>query len=240
MSKVTRDEESSDKRTCSARVRPKSETIKNPTLKRVSSLKERPQSETAGRRIRRHVSFSLDHNRHGNEEEENSRQKQEEVSHIKKPVIRQCSFQHNQRQHENHELHETPPRSPNKKKSLADMLPELMKKFKSELGCKSFIVNTRKAVERRRQLSLETPQERQWMKGSDMQAFYHTWQTSDDHVKDQSVRPSTVRRNRSLPKDYRMSAPVVADTRKSSKKDEFGIVRECCSHPRMRIPSFKD
>jgi hypothetical protein len=190
------------------------------------------------------VSFNLDQKRPTNADD-SPKEKKEAVSHIKKPVIRrQCSFQHNQHRHESHVHHEGSPRheSPNKKKSLAEMLPELMKKFKSELGCKSFIVNTRKAVERRKQLSLDTPQERQWMKGSDMQAFYHTWQTSDDHVKDQSVRANTVRRNKSLPKNFRVNSPVVVDTRKPSKKDmsEFGIVRECCSHPRMRIPSFQD
>lgn len=217
---------------------PKSVSTERPTIEQVPITPERPRSDIPRRPVRRHVSFQLSR-------QQTTEFDHRETCHVTRPVIRSCSFQLKHRKGEkatdlDHAV--TNAEKTNKKKSLADVLPELMKKFKSELACKSFIENTKKAIERKQNVELDKPNERQWMKGNEMQAFYHTWQTSDDHIKDQRTRPSTVRRINSLPRSFRLTESAEIRSKKTSKKDvsEFGMVRECCSRPRMRIPSFLD
>lgn len=168
------------------------------------------------------------------------------VPNEKKPIAKQCSFQRHQEQYERPSTHAAhrpqqheQSEATHKKKTLAETLPELMAKFKKELGCKNFIVKTKQAVELRKRVERA---ERPWIKGNEMQAFYHTWQTSEDHIKDQRVRPSTVRRMRSLPKDFKVSESAVEGNKPKSAtaRSGFGIVRQCCSHPRTRIPTFLD
>lgn len=162
----------------------------------------------------------------------------------KRPIIKQCSFQMNRQQQDSPTVHSPhrphlhhPEEHAHKKKSLADTLPEIMAKFKKELKAKDFILKTKKAIGDRK--LLQKP-ERQWIKGNEMTAFYHTWQTSEDHVKDQRLRPSTVQRRNSLPRSFRAPDFIADDNKQTRTNSQFGCVRECCSRPRMRIPTFLD
>lgn len=155
-----------------------------------------------------------------------------------KPIIKQCSFQRNNSakvRFEDHVNKDTKPDPPHrKKKTLTETLPDVVAKFRAELRCKSFVLKTKQSVEKKNRL------ERPWIKGNEMGAFYHTWQTSEDHVTDQTVRPSTLRRGNSIPRNFRFSEFSTDDpkSRPKTASSDFGIVRECCSHPRMRIPTF--
>lgn len=209
-------------------------------------MAEGSKSRLVGRPLMRQISFQ----RHDQPDDKQPElQCDTHVEFVRKPMIRQCSFQLNKNnKNEKYKNHDTPPpqeENRNKKKSLAELLPELMGKLKIELGCKTFIVKAKSAVERRKRmenLKVIECESRNWIKGNEMHAFYHTWQTSVDHIKDQRVRPRTVQRMNTLPMGFSMRDNAGDKTTKSPKKQsnssEFGIVRECCSNPRMRIPTY--
>ncbi|KAL4235393.1 hypothetical protein ACF0H5_007029 [Mactra antiquata] len=152
-----------------------------------------------------------------------------------KSVRRQCSFQR-QVKDKNDETGVTRSntgslahRQTNKQ---ATTLPEVMKEFHAELKNSNFSVKKKQPGIKR------CDSERRWINGNEMGAFYKTWQTSDDHVTDQTVRSRIIRRGMSVPVDFRFSEYKVVDEPKNKQSSDFGIVRECCCHPRMRIPTF--
>lgn len=167
------------------------------------------------------------------------------------PRIRQntsaCDFQRNKnaallKQRPNTEE----PKPVAKKASLMEALPAIMKKLKTELGLKSFIVKTKQAVVRRKRAEFEERRlDRKWIKGNEMSPYFHFWQTSEDHIKDQHVRPGTVQRKRmlnSIPSSLKyLEAPVEPkNSQKAKCHDDFGIVRECCCKPKIRIRTIYD
>ena len=122
----------------------------------------------------------------------------------------------------------------NPKTSLADKLPEIMAKFKAQLGAKGFIMKTRQSIEMHKRV------ERPWVKGSDISPFYHVWQTSEDHLKGQKVRDRTARRSHSMPRNYKFSDIHSGKALEPDISRDFGILRECCSKPKIRIKTFSD
>lgn len=212
-------------------------------------MAERTKSRLLGRPLTRQISFQLHDQSDDKQPEQNPRlQCDTNVELVRKPIVRKCSFQRKYKKEDKHTNHyTTPPQVENRsnKKSLAELLPELMGKLKIELECKTFIVKAKSAVERRKRMEHLEPieyEKRKWINGNEIQAFYHTWQTSADHIKDQRVRPRTVQRMNTLPMGFRMPDNAVDKTTQNAKKQSissgFGIVRECCSNPRMRLPTF--
>lgn len=155
------------------------------------------------------------------------------------PLIRQhsspCDFQKNKSPRRPRFQSETtaiPESSVPKKTALSDKLPEIMARFKAELRAKAFIGKTRRAVERHRRV------ERPWVKGNEISPFFHVWQTCDDHLKDRQVRGKTVRRTRSIPKNFRVTDLSQEKAFVPEISAQFGVIRECCSHPRIRVNVF--
>ncbi|XP_052817786.1 uncharacterized protein LOC128243847 [Mya arenaria] len=168
---------------------------------------------------------------------------------VRLPPIKeqQCDFQRNNGVHDPQKSKQRPrseePRpTAAKPMSLVEALPAIMARFKAEIGTKSFIRKTRAAVNERRRLERLQAialEQRRWIKGSEMAAFFHVWQTSVDHVKDQHVRPGTVQTRRvvgAVPKSFKALEQAAERHRKDMEHSDFGIIRDCCSKPRYILP----
>lgn len=121
-----------------------------------------------------------------------------------------------------------------KQTSLANKLPEIMAKFKAQLSAKDFTLKLRKSVERHKR------EERPWVKGNEISPFFHVWQTSDDHLKDKKLQARTVRRSRSMPRNFKFSDISSEKAIVPEITTSFGIVRECCSRPKLRVKLFPE
>lgn len=121
-----------------------------------------------------------------------------------------------------------------KKASLTDKLPEIMAKFKAQLSSKSFIVKTRHST------TVHKREERPWVKGNEISPFFHVWQTSDDHLRDQTIRVGPLRKTRSMPRNFKFSDVSSDKALVPNISTNFGIVRQCCSRPRLRVKLFPE
>ena len=118
--------------------------------------------------------------------------------------------------------------------SFPEVVEAVMRKPKIHYHYSDFYKNARKAVAWRKRL------DQPWMKGSEMQAFYKVWKLTS-HPTPEKKLPKIVHRTASLPKDFKFPGDLNLHEGKIRKpQQDFGILRECCCPPKIRIRTFQE
>ena len=93
--------------------------------------------------------------------------------------------------------------------------------------------NSRRTLAWRRRL------EQPWMKGNEMQPFYKIWKHPPRRASNIKM-PKLVHRTQSLPRSFKFPGELSLHNsgRERKTQQDFGIVRECCCSPRVRIKTF--
>ena len=117
--------------------------------------------------------------------------------------------------------------------SFPEVVEAVMRK-PPKIHYSDFYKNARKAVAWRKRL------EQPWMKGSEMQAFYKMWKFTSHSVPEKKL-PKLVHRSESLPKNFKFPGDLCLHEGKERKtQQDFGIMRECCCRPKIRIKTFHE
>ena len=140
-----------------------------------------------------------------------------------------CSFQNREKEHRSNPKHTN---NGTKPFSFPDVVEAVMQKPKIHYS--DFYKNARRSVAWRKRL------EQPWMRGSEMQAFYKMWQFSSHPVPEKKL-PKLVHRSESLPKNFKFPGDLCLHEGKDRKPQQaFGILRECCCPPKVRIKTFQE
>lgn len=134
-----------------------------------------------------------------------------------------CSFQKKEKEHNNDRK-----QSPEKSYSLPVLVDSLILKQRDPYS--TILRNARRTLAWRKRL------EQPWMKGTEMQAFYKIWKLSSQPTSEKKLT-TVVHRSASLPRNFKFPGDLdLHDSRKGRKTEqEFGIVRDCCCEPKVRI-----
>ena len=117
--------------------------------------------------------------------------------------------------------------------SFPEVVEAVMRK-PPKIHYSDFYKNARKAVAWRKRL------EQPWMKGSEMQAFYKMWKFTSHSVPEKKL-PKLVHRSESLPKNFKFPGDLcLHDGKERKTQQDFGIMRECCCRPKIRIKTFHE
>lgn len=141
-----------------------------------------------------------------------------------------CSFQKQEKNHRGSQ--ESKP--VDKKYSFPEVVEKVMREQKPKIHYSDFYKNARRSVAWRKRL------EQPWMRGNEMQAFYKMWSISS-HITPQRKLPKVVHRSESLPRNFKFPGELCLHEGKERKpQQDFGIFRDCCCAPRVRIKTFHD